>query len=1580
MGVINFIGHGTNIVGSLGGASLVQDMPSAMQLNGTNAYASGSTTMSTVTGTTATIAMWVYYTGSQTNQGEKVLFSDSSSETRKILMQTRNYSSHGTSFRFGYVDSAGGGLSAKDTGGSAGVLTSGTWQHFAIVTDGNNVSLHVDGVLYSDGTYASAGTHSYAIANPHLGRAAFSDGRYFPGYIRDVQVYNVSSSATQLGQIMKGELPHGTPIHWWTCDDGATNDDGSATDSDLTLTNTVQDKSKYHLYQVGSGSIGDDDSQITAHVSGGTWDLRDKTTYLDFNGTASYTDLGAVTTFDGKSVGSVSAWIKLDSLGSSRTIITRYDSSDSNRQFNFLIDSTNKVKFIVQNDKSSYNSDHDAVGATSLVAGQWNHVVGTFSTTNGQKVYLNGQLDGTAATTIEDALDTVSQNAYIGKLEQGGTSSNYFDGIIKDVGMYETELTSTQIKLLYEGKWVGNPAHLWKLNEGTGNGEDSGQGSTTAQTQSTTWVNPSYGITSSGSGDDVDILYLLSGNTLSAPKAELVCRAIKNTPNWRLEGKYIHNSGTFEFKNATTNDWYPANKSDNTNTFYKVKQNGTKPQWHKGNWTIEHSLNLQANIRSYAHAGHTEGYTLTLGTTGSVGYISGSAYIQAMTNTNGGSLVKSASENYPAILSGTHSDYGSTLGLYRSIQVSGVHIYGTMKTGNNAFENGSKLTILGNTKWFDKTGGGAEIKIPLTDSASNDTGQTLDVSGASVHIKIPMYISGNMIAKDAALFINKFGQTLNRETIHNDNTKIIYSHQTANNDTFIMPAISGQQMMNSNYRQYTNAEYDIKGDLIVAHTNTTGFRLNHNFSCRNIYVGDDANSVFDQNDKTLTVSGTKLSAVGGFIGACQGMFDNTASQRITISDNLDEMATSNNFTVEAWFEASDDANYRGIFSRGSSWGTGNIYMYQNSDGYVQVSAHDLGKTLTSQTIGLADGKWHHAAATYDQTSFKLYIDGILEAESAHTNAINTQTGGSFIGSRGTSDYFNGSLVRVSAWDTALTQSQIQQMMFMDYLSVSSSAIDHTKCVSWFQFDGKTNNTTVYNLAANGTDGTAATTALWDVPNGYSNWIKGTGSTAQLYLTSPLDIDVWGKNWRIGAISGGATAGKKMKITRWDGYEQTIQFYGAWKWGPGTIEQRNYATYGDNSTPWCTAQAGGYVEEISGTPFGDASNGLSSYWQSSTPTKPMTIKNMLPTDSANLGGDLTIVGTMMPSLSSKSKYIDTHGYDMMLKQWKSYNNTVGELRLGAGSTVYWVNDNTGFAEGVSDKSLIQIVASGEACAIFPGEDGRGGIHDEIDLPAGVLESLPQSTLSISMWVNIKDDDLGTYSGFFGGTPGKQFSMWRQSANRLMFAIGGSSEQFSIYPTVDSGVWYHIGMTYDGTTVKGYFNGTQTGSRAYAGSWTPSVSVIGNYAPGGGNTLDGKIADVRIFPTTLSDANFATLASENPAISVSGAYADPTNSLGAIAWYKLGATTSGTLDVSNFGTSGATFNGSIDGVVKSGFTRMLPSGSTNAWEFNNGTGDKMLQNFYLSGSSGDILVSNSGTANAAGAYYPGSLTTKGQVRFD
>ena len=74
---------------------------------------------------------------------------------------------------------------------------------------------------------------------------------------------------------------------------------------------------------------------------------------------------------------------------------------------------------------------------------------------------------------------------------------------------------------------------------------------------------------------------------------------------------------------------------------------------------------------------------------------------------------------------------------------------------------------------------------------------------------------------------------------------------------------------------------------------------------------------------------------------------------------------------------------------------------------------------------------------------------------------------------------------------------------------------------------------------------------------------------------------------------------------------------------------------------------------------------------------------------------------------------------------------------------------------------------------------------------------------------------------------------------------------------------------------------------------------------------SIADFRIYKDiTLTSGNTVTLASENPATSVSGAYADPTNTLGATLWWKLNATPSGTLDTTDSAGSnnGTAYGGS------------------------------------------------------------------------
>jgi hypothetical protein len=1617
---INFVGHGSNVIGSLSSGSVVLDMPSAMQLNGTDAYASGSTTMSTVTGTTATIAMWVYYTGSQTNQGEKVLFSDSSSETRKILMQTRNYDSHGVSFRFGYVDSAGGGLASKDTGGAAGVLTSGAWQHFAIVTDGNNVSLHVDGVLLSDGTYASAGTHSYAIANPHLGRAAFSDGRYFPGYIRDVQVYNVSSSATQLGQIMMGELPHGTPIHWWTCDDGATNDDGSATDSDLTLTNTVQDKSKYHLNQVGSGSIGSDTSKVTFDVSGGTWNLRDST-YLDFDGTDDKVEDTSASSMP-TTKGTLSCWFNSDDLSSEMTLVDIFDASDSSNQRALLYyHGSGELRFIVAGTLvASY-----AYSASELAANQWHQYTATYNTTDDEyKIYLDGELKTTSTTTASD-------NSGIDTIRVGSDKGNSYDfnGQIKDVMIYDSVLTDAQINLLHKGQWTGAPVTWWKFNEGTGNATDSGTASNTGTVTNATWVNPPYEIRSSGNNGG-NLLNVTSGTTLDAPRGEFMLRALSapSVPAFRINGSYIHNSGTLTFSGNTTTDWYPANAADNTNTFYKIKQAGTKPQWHRGNWTVEDSINLQGNLRAYAHAGHTEGHTLTLGTTGAAGTVSGSAYIQAMTTNNQGSKIKSASPLFPATLSGTHSDFGCMISPYRLIQVEDVILKGSCKTGNNGFENTATLKLIGDVVWGDKAGGGAEIKFPLTDSASNDTGQTLDVSGASVSIEIPLfYMSGNCDVSDAILRVNKFSSVNAKTWTSNAGSKIIYQNATAANTSCLMPELVGssKQMKNSQYGSTITANTNIGSDLIIGELGGNQFIVGSDgdgthLQAGSLYLGGHSNNgIFQQNHNTVTLSGSTITSVGGIIGYSRVNFRDGETDYMTVthSANIDP-TTTDEFTWECWVKPENTASnteFRWMDMNTIVWLGGTDSDDADGEYKAKFNIYDgSSNQMITGTSNITDGNWHHLAATYKSTSMKLYVDGHLEA-SGTASDIGTISGSPALNigrydAGSPSAYAFGSLGRMSVWKTELTHAQLREMYLMNYTEMAA-AMDETKCMAWFQFDGNSASTNVYNLSASSSAGTLANSSAWDLPYGYGNWLGSTGSAAelasannQLYLTSTNDIYLQGNSLRLGNISGGATSGKKLHMTRWAG-EQCLQVYGAMKWGPGTTEQNNSAAYGRNSSPWNTVSGIGYIEPLGGNtqvPFAD----WQSYWSSSgslSATNGLTsgiggqpevkINHCLPTSRMVLAGDLTMASQMMPSVSSHDVFLETQGHDLIMPQWYIYGGSHGKAQLDAGTTVYFVNDNDGFT-GTST-SLMQIHASGEACVQFYGDD-NDGYGNYITIPKTTALDFGNSAFTMTYWAKIGDaaDEeyiISNMNSSDSSWPGFRFGLKSGDLNNQINDNSGGGGEKRFDTNISAGTWKHIAIVVSGTggDMVCYVDGSIPVAGQSLGTYASlnndkTVKIGGAYA-GETQNYNGSIADVRFYKSALSAANITTLSSENPAISVSGAYADPDNALSATVWLKLGITTSGTMDLKNYGTSGSANDGtwvttgSPPRLGKSGVVRIMPSGTTTNWDINEGIGDRDLTNFYSSGSK-DIIVAASGTSDADGNKWPGNLITKGTVRFD
>lgn len=112
-------------------------------------------------------------------------------------------------------------------------------------------------------------------------------------------------------------------------------------------------------------------------------------------------------------------------------------------------------------------------------------------------------------------------------------------------------------------------------------------------------------------------------------------------------------------------------------------------------------------------------------------------------------------------------------------------------------------------------------------------------------------------------------------------------------------------------------------------------------------------------------------------------------------------------------------------------------------------------------------------------------------------------------------------------------------------------------------------------------------------------------------------------------------------------------------------------------------------------------------------------------------------------------------------------------------------------------------------------------------------------------------------------------WDQSSGSILFYRVNETVQqgptYSWTPTV--GIWYHIGMTYDGTNVRGYLNGALVGGpTAASGTRTTSETEgIGIGIDGQAfNTLTSASTidcdDVAFFTTAISDSEMAILASQ------------------------------------------------------------------------------------------------------------------------
>jgi Concanavalin A-like lectin/glucanases superfamily/Bacterial Ig domain len=161
----------------------------------------------------------------------------------------------------------------------------------------------------------------------------------------------------------------------------------------------------------------------------------------------------------------------------------------------------------------------------------------------------------------------------------------------------------------------------------------------------------------------------------------------------------------------------------------------------------------------------------------------------------------------------------------------------------------------------------------------------------------------------------------------------------------------------------------------------------------------------------------------------------------------------------------------------------------------------------------------------------------------------------------------------------------------------------------------------------------------------------------------------------------------------------------------------------------------------------------------------------------------------------------------------------------------------------------------------------GVDDYIALPALEVTS---SALTLVAWVRMSSFPSGVNQRFISkADDNNQRTYWELGHsndgqnNRLLYSLRTGGQTTTLAASTGSlplNTWFHAAATYDGTRMRLYLNGTEVGSIAKSGSLSRGTNIPVNIgrSPSGTDYLRGAIDDVRIYTSTLTQAEIAALA--------------------------------------------------------------------------------------------------------------------------
>jgi uncharacterized delta-60 repeat protein len=225
----------------------------------------------------------------------------------------------------------------------------------------------------------------------------------------------------------------------------------------------------YFTFDEGSGQTAADSSGNSRNGTLGsttsvesndpTWGCVTGGNALEFDGG----DQVLVGEYDLLSAISISAWINWDAVTTDDGILSKRTSTEVLGNWALRMDGTSATGLLEWMVWTGDAASQKFYSTTAIGTGVWTHVVLTFDeTTNTAKFYINGTLDNTT-TTFTNNLEDTAQSIIIG---WAGQSSQYFDGRIDEVRIFDYALNQSEVDALaspavtdcaaawYNGSWA----------------------------------------------------------------------------------------------------------------------------------------------------------------------------------------------------------------------------------------------------------------------------------------------------------------------------------------------------------------------------------------------------------------------------------------------------------------------------------------------------------------------------------------------------------------------------------------------------------------------------------------------------------------------------------------------------------------------------------------------------------------------------------------------------------------------------------------------------------------------------------------------------------------------------------------------------------------------------------------------------------------------------------------------------------------------------------------------------------------------------------------------------------------------